>query len=451
MRVDMRKLLLTLWLTLPCAASAEGSLTLAEAVARAMANNPDLAVDAPARDAVQSELEASRADYWPSVDFEQSYTGSNNPVFVFGTLLSQRRFTAANFSLPSLNNPDPIDNLQTRVQTQQTIFDFGRTRRRSQTALIALEATDRKHNDNVRRVLFMVIDAYYSVSAASETLAASQVALQSAEAIVNQARSRVEIGLAVEADLLRSQVFFAPARQREVQARGQLDVARALLNRLMGDPLDASAVRTATLTPVAGPLPNEGALRAEQRQRRPDYQRMLAELRQAELAVESRKAELLPTLRAFGAWEADNPSLTSAGGNNWTAGLSLRWNLSTGGKDAQLLESARFRLEQKRKELAALESAMALELHRALVDYRSAEQEVEVSRTSESQSQESLRILRNRYDTGLATVTDVLSAETARAAARTALAEALYRHRVSLAQVEFAAGTLNPTSAAAHP
>ena len=83
--------------------------------------------------------------------------------------------------------------------------------------------------------------------------------------------------------------------------------------------------------------------------------------------------------------------------------------------------------------------------------YRSAEQQVEFSRTSESLSQESLRILRNRYDTGLANLTDVLSAETARADARTALAEALYRHRVSLAQVEFAAGTLSPTSAAAHP
>jgi outer membrane protein TolC len=447
----MRKLFLTFWLTLPGAASAEESLTLAEAVARAMANNPDLAVDTPAREAVESDLRASRADYWPSVDFEQSYTGSNNPVFVFGTLLSQGRFTAANFSLASLNRPDPIDNLQTRVQTQQTIFDFGRTRRRIQMAGIALETTDRDHNDHVRRVLFAVIDAYYSVSAASEALEGSQVALKSAEAIVNQARSRVEIGLAVEADLLRSQVFLASTRQREVQARGQLDVARALLNRLMGDPLDATPGRTATLTPVVGPLPNDGTLRAEQRQRRPDYQRMLAELQQAELAVGSRKAELLPTLRAFAAWEADNPSLTSAGGNNWTAGLSLRWNLSTAGRDAQLLESARRRLEQKRKELAALESAMALELHKALVDYRSAEQQVKVSRTSEAQSQESLRILRNRYDSGLATLTDVLSAETERAAARTALAEALYRHRLSLAQVEFAAGILSPTSAATQP
>jgi outer membrane protein TolC len=447
----MRKLLLTFWLVLPGAVIAEESLTLAEAVARAMANNPDLAVDTPAREAVESEFRASRADYWPSVDFEQSYTGSNNPVFVFGTLLLQGRFTAANFGLASLNRPDPIDNLQTRVQAQQTIFDFGRTRRRIQTARTALETTDRDHNDHVRRVLFAVIDAYYSVSAASEALTASQVALTSAEAIVNQARSRVEIGLAVEADLLRSQVLLASTRQREIQARGQLDVARALLNRLMGDPLDATPGRTAGLSPVVGPLPDDGTLRAEQRQRRPDYQRMLAELEQAELAVGTRKAELLPTLRAFGAWEADNPSLTSAGGNNWTAGLSLRWNLSTAGRDAQLLESARRRLKQKRKELTALESAMALELHRALVDYRSAEQQVEVSRTSEAQSQESLRILRNRYDSGLATLTDVLSAETERAAARTALAVALYRHRLSLAQVEFAAGTLSPTSAATHP
>jgi hypothetical protein len=35
----------------------------------------------------------------------------NRPVFVFGSLLSQRRFTAANFALPALNHPDPITSL----------------------------------------------------------------------------------------------------------------------------------------------------------------------------------------------------------------------------------------------------------------------------------------------------------------------------------------------------
>jgi outer membrane protein TolC len=154
---------------------------------------------------------------------------------------------------------------------------------------------------------------------------------------------------------------------------------------------------------------------------------------------------------AFASWEANNPSLTRAGGTNWTAGVSLNWNIYSGGGEYAQLRAARHRLEQKRKQLAALESAMALEIRSALVGTRTAERQVEVARTAEAQSEESLRILRNRYDAGLATMTDLLSAETARAFARTSLAEAIYRHLVSYARLEFTSGTLSPTSKAMQP
>ena len=199
------------------------------------------------------------------------------------------------------------------------------------------------------------------------------------------------------------------------------------------------------------PLPTEQVLRAEQRQRRPDYRQMMAAIRQAEVEIRSRQAEYLPTIGGFAAWESDNPSLTKSGGNNWMAGLTLRWNIFAGGGDSARLQAARHRLEQKRRELAALESAMELELHNALVRYRSAEQQVDVTKAGEAQALEGLRILKNRYEAGLATMTDLLAAEAQRAAAHTALSEALYQLRLSVAMVEFVAGTLSPTSLAMNP
>ena len=91
---------------------------------------------------------------------------------------------------------------------------------------------------------------------------------------------------------------------------------------------------------------------------------------------------------------------------------------------------------------------MALEVRKAMIQYRSAEQQVKAAQAAEAQSEEGLRILKNRYDAGLATMTDLLSAETARSIARTALAEANYRHRLGYANVEYAAGILSPSSAA---
>jgi outer membrane protein len=422
------------------------SLSLSEAVAHALEHNPDLAVDGPGQEAARAEFKATRAGYLPRLDFEQSYLAGDNPVFVFGTLLTQRRFTANNFALPALNNPDAIDNLQTRATVQQNIWDFGRTRAQREQAKVGVQMADEGHAEHQRQVILAVVESYYATSLAKDALETARRALQSAAAIEAQAKARVDSGLAVEADLLRSRVYLAAAKQQEIQALGQSDTAQAQLNRLMGNPLGEPVGATAPLVVKSVSLPSEESLTAEQKQRRPDYQNLLAELHRAELAVSSRSKERLPVIAGYTTWEMDNPSIRDFGGANWAAGITLRWNLFAGGSDAAQLDAARQRLLQKKRQVAAMESAMALEVRKALIQYRAAEQQVLAAQAAEAQSEEGLRILRNRYDAGLATMTDLLSAETARSGARTNLAEAVYRQRVSLAQVEYAAGTLSPTS-----
>jgi outer membrane protein len=433
------------------AAQSSQPLSLHDAVARALAHNPELAQEQPGLEAARLEARAARAGYYPRLDFEQAYMGGNNPVFVFGTLLTQRAFTEANFNISSLNEPAAIDNLQTRITVQQNIWDFGRTRSQADAMKLGVEVADRSYEDHQRQVILGALDAYYSLSLARDAAESARVALESAEAIEKQAGARVESGLATEADLLRSRSYLAGARQNLIEARGRVDLAKASLNRLMGDPLDAEPGETAPLKPAALALQPEETLLAGFRQKRPDYQRLLAELRQAETEAGARKTAFLPTLGAYGTWEADNPSFSNAGGTNWVAALSLRWNIYAGGADEARLQASRQRLEQKRRQITAMDSAMALEIRRAMIQCRSMEQQVEVTLASEAQSQESLRILRNRYEAGLATMTDLLAAETERSAARTALAGAVYRHRLSYAQLEYAAGALSESSQAVNP
>lgn len=430
---------------------AEESLTLAQAVSQALANNPGLASDQPALEAARAQLAVTRAGYLPRVDFEQSYTAGNNPVYVFGTLLTQQRFTAANFALPSLNTPDPIDNLQTRLVVQQSLWDAGRTRSRTQAARYGLDATERDNEDHIRTLLLEVLDAYWALSLARESLDAARVALQSAGALAKQAKERVDSGLAVEADHLRAEAFLASARQREIQDQGLVETAIARLNLLMGAPLSDAIGSTSPLKRAPLTHPDKTRLIAEQRRSRPDYRKLSAELRRAEADASIHRADSLPSIGAFTVWELDKPSFVKSGGNNWTAGIGLRWNLYSGGANSAELRAARSRVEQIKKQLIALESAMEFELHRAWVESRTTQQQVETALSAEAQSAESLRILRNRYEAGLATMTDLLSAETARAQARMTLAVAIYRQRVSLGRLESAAGILNPTSSSMIP
>ena len=64
-----------------------------------------------------------------------------------------------------------------------------------------------------------------------------------------------------------------------------------------------------------------------------------------------------------------------------------------------------------------------------------------------SRGQEAHRIIQNRHQAGLITVTELLRSETALAAARTQRLAAVYDHRVAAAALEHAAGTLVADSA----
>jgi outer membrane protein TolC len=445
----IRPLLLALVVALP--APAAEPLVLGDAVARALTANPDLAADAPTREAVEAEVRASRAGFLPRLDLVQSYSGSNHPVYAFGTLLAQGRFTETNFNLTALNNPDPVRDLQTRAAAEQVLWDFGRTAARRGAARAGLDAADRSHEQHVRDLVLGVIEAYYGVSKARAGWDEARTALRSAEAILDTARTRVESGMAVEADRLRARVHRAAALAREIEARGALEVAVAALNRLMGLPVDAPQGETAALVPAALPLPDRETLVAGLRAARADYRRLAAEIERAEQEARARRAEFAPSIGAFAAWEADNPSLVRAGGNHWTAGVSFRWNLWAGGADRARLDAARRRVDALRLQLAALDSAMALEVHEVLVRCRVAEQQVEAARAAVAEGEEGLRIMRSRYDAGLATMSDLLLAETARASASVALQDAVYRHRTSFARLEHAAGILSPGSRSVQP
>ena len=84
---------------------------------------------------------------------------------------------------------------------------------------------------------------------------------------------------------------------------------------------------------------------------------------------------------------------------------------------------------------------------KAYLALRAAAQRVEVASAAAAEAEEAHRIIQNRHQAGLITVTELLRSETALAAARTRRLAAVYDHRVAAAALEHAAGTLAADSA----
>jgi len=122
--------------------------------------------------------------------------------------------------------------------------------------------------------------------------------------------------------------------------------------------------------------------------------------------------------------------------------VTLRRNLWTGGETKARVQEARFAESRAGALRKRADSAIQLEVRKAYLEVSAAAQRVEVASAAAAEAQEAPRIIQNRHQAGLTTVTELLRSETALSAARTRRLAAIYDHRVAAAALEYAAGTL---------
>ncbi|HUI41131.1 MAG TPA: TolC family protein [Terriglobia bacterium] len=428
--------------------SAPQEIALPKAVEVALKNNPTLQAADSYAEAVRHAVDGAKAGYFPRLDFSEGFMRSNNPVFVFSSLLTQRRFAAQDFALGSLNFPLPLDNFRTQFAASAPLYDAGQTSRRVKDARLDSQGAQRGADRTRQEVIYNVVNAYLNQLLARESVGVAEAAVKSTGEDLARAEARQAQGQALLSDVLSAKVQLAQANEDLIRARNEAAVAQAALDVAMGLPEDAPEQARGPLSDVAF----EGGTLEERQRRaldlRPDYQQALLGKDKAANAIAGARAQFLPTVSLFSSWEQDNEAFAARGGNNWAAGATLNFNLFDGGaRRAQLAES-----HARERQADALRAQMAagirLQVRQAYLNLTAARQRVDVSRDSASEAQESLSILRNRYESGLATITDVLNAEAAHARAQRDYLSAVYDDRIAYATLELATGELGPASQA---
>jgi outer membrane protein TolC len=372
----------------------------------------------------------------------------NNPVYVFGALLTQQRFTATNFALESLNAPLPLDNFRTQLAATLPLYDAGQTAARIRAARLDSRAAEQAQHRTSQEVIFNVVTAYLNELLARDSVRVAEAAVGMAKADVERARNRQNEGLAVASDLLSAQVQLAQAREDLVRARNAVEVAHAGLNVAMGVPEDDVSEIQGLLS---GTTFEPGTLAARQQQAvalRPDYRESSLAGEKAKSEVTAARTAFLPKFSLFGTLEQDRETFAGHGGNNWMAGASLNFNLFAGGSDRYRLAEARAREHQAGAQHEQMAAMIRLQVREAFLNLAAARERQGVSRDAVSQAVESLRILRNRYESGLATITDLLRAEIMQTTAEKNQLNATYDYRLASAALELATGELSPDSPA---
>ncbi len=432
--------------------SESSSLTLRQSVEIAMEKNPLRKAAIADTKAASADIRAARAFLMPRLTFSETATRGNDPVYVFGSKLRQQRFTSADFALNQLNTPLPFGTFTTRFGGSWNLFDsfaswhgMNRAKHMDEAAAHQLDRTDQE-------IVFRVVSAYYQALLADKQLEVAEQSVKTARAIVERGQARFDSGLTVESDLLTGKVRLAARQQELIQARNNLELARAQLNTAMGVPVESSYQLAEVLTERTLPIPVLQEVEKQAITNRPDLRRISSEQAAQHEGVAMARSSFGPRVNAIAGWEMDNPTFVSGGGgNNWLGGIEVQYDIFQGGaKHAEL--SRQHALEEKAIAIKqAATDGVRLEVRRAYFELDASRQQVEVARAAIAQAQESLRINQDRYDSGLISITDLLGAEEADRRSRTDYWEAVYRFHTSYASLELASGALNPQSPVVTP
>lgn len=416
------------------------ALTLDEAVASALNTHPQIRQSAAGTEAAASRMEQERASRLPKVQISEAIARGNNPTFVFSSLLEQGRFGRENFEIASLNQPAAMTNLRSAITTSASVFDGMRA-----TARIAQAREGRTQAELALRlaeqtVRFEVIRAYYGLIVARSAKDAADQAVRTAESNVQRVRNRLRAGLVVDSDLLSAQVELSHLRKQQIQAQGDIVAAEAGLNTWVGLPLDVPPQLAGSLTEKIFQIDDQEALIHRAMAQRPDYAASSSAIRAAEERVRETRADFLPNVRAYATVGVSSRSLTT-GSSDYTVGASVTFDLFNGERKARLQEarsgqlSASAQRDERRNQIR-------LDVVRAVQQFRTASQQLDVARSSVEQAQEALRIIQDRYDLGLAAITDLLRAQTELLRARMGVLESRHAYVVGYAAVLLATGGL---------
>jgi len=412
-----------------------------QCVAEALANNPDLT----ASQARIGQAEAARAESegarLPRVNLSVTATRSNDPLSAFGLKLSQGQVDPnTDFAPAALNNPDAVNNFNSRIEVQAPVYTGGALTAQTSQARAMARAALQEDASFRQQLIRQLAEAYQGVHTARAQIKVAEQSVATATEYVRAAESQLKQGMAVKSDVLSARVNLEDARLRVTEARRQEAAALDQLKLLMGRPLtDVLEIDSANAT--AMPDGDEEALLERARANQPGILALREQVEAARAQVDVARSGRRPQFNVMARQDWNDDSLGLASASYTVAGV-LSWNAFDGGVANAGINRAGAALRETEARLRQAENAIAFQVREARRQALEAEVRMAARDLAVTDAEEAQRLTRKRYENGLATLADLLSVQAQLDKARADLVAARHNQEISRIELKRAVGML---------
>lgn len=432
-----RALVLMLWMNTAPPVMAAG-IDLRQCIELALTDNPEIAIQQARIDQAEAGRRQAEAAYLPRVTVSVSATRTDDPLGAFGLKLGQGEVDPAiDFGAAELNNPDPVNNLNTRIEVSAPVYTGGRLEAQAGQAQ-ALSRAARLGDQAARQLLIrQVAAAYQGIHSARAYLQVAEESTRAAEETLRVTEHLLRQGVAVKSDLLSARVHLEDARLGVHEARrreaGAMDRLKLLLGRSLGEPMEIGPPASITL-----PDGDEAGLMARALESHPTLRALQEQTQAARAQVAAARAGRKPQVNVLARqdWNDDNIGLAAS---SYTLAGMLSWQAFDGGSTDAGVARAQAGLAEAEARRRQAEAGILLELREARRLALEAETRLAARTAAVVDAEEARRLTRLRYENGVTTLVDMLASQ---ASLDRALADQLAaRHQLDISRLELRRAT----------
>ncbi len=407
-------------------------ITFPDALRRATANNPQLQAAYTALGLAHQDLVQSRAAILPNASYnmEYLYTQSNSPV------THNPVFIANNGVHEYIAQGNVHQSL-----SLQTFADYGR-------ASAAQAVARAKSEIALRGLAVTMAQAYYGYVAAQKKSATAQRASQEAQRFFGISDKLEKGGEVAHSDVIKAELQFRQ-QQRDLQEaelglnKSRLDLAVLIFKDFTENFVVADDFGS------PDPLPTLEEITSAGTKNNPDLRAAQAALRQASHEVSSAWGGVLPEISLDYWYGIDSNQLATtavdASGNRFnnlgnSAAATLQLPIWNWGASYSKVKAANLQKKQAVVELSAAQRTLLANLHSFYNEAQAARSELESLSQSVQLATDSLRLTTLRYQSGEATVLEVVDAQNTLTLSSNAYDDGQLRYKVALANIQTLTG-----------
>jgi len=398
------------------------SLSLAQAEALALKNNPQISVARLTAMASQQVTREVRSNLWPTATANLTGVDARD----------NSRITAG-----GLNNPIIYQRAAAGVMVSQLIADFGRTTNLAASADFAAQAENQNAVATKQQILLAVNQAFYAALQAHAVLTVAQRTVSARQTVSDQVEALFNSKLRSQLDFSFANVNLAQAKLLLLDAENNENAALAALSAVLGYPGVQNFQLVEDATPITSPPGNVDDLISEAFTMRPE---ILALGFQYQSALKFQIAEhdlFLPTVEAVGAvgdTPVRNPVLS-----NWygAVGVNVGIPIFNGFLYTARSREARFRAQAAQDRLLDLRNRISRDVRSSWLNANTAYQRVSVTQQLSDQASLALDLAQTRYGLGLSSIVELSQAQLQQTQAQISNAQAGYDYRLALAVLRY--------------